>query len=256
MVALRPQIARQVTAHQIQSARASVLVCKDLARYKDLFRIAYEPVAHEGLLCKTHFLYAHKTPVVPVLFSHSNQSIVLQRGDEFEVLGCGKPTIHSHKSKFQLVAEAVSKWLDEQSPEIAKRAKQVGAEIHWGDETGLRSDDVRGRGYAPKGETAVLRARPGKEGEDGARSAEVAAKIEMVGCGGVEVYCSLGQTLTKHLGIELQITLRIGSNRSDVKQTDYRIHTDLSWVKRNHEQFCSSVVLAGTGQRGSRGKQV
>ena len=160
------------------------------------------------------------------------------------------------KKAYEQSPQAVGKWLDEQYPEIAKRAKQVGAEIHWGDETGLRSDDVRGRGYAPKGETAVLRARPGKEGEDGARSAEVAAKIEMVGCGGVEVYCSLGQTLTKHLGIELQITLRIGSNRSDVKQTDYRIHTDLSWVKRNHEQFCSSVVLAGTGQRGSRGKQV
>jgi hypothetical protein len=32
-----------------------------------------------------------------------------------------------------------------------------GAEIHWGDESGLRSDDVRGRSYAPKGETPVLR---------------------------------------------------------------------------------------------------
>jgi transposase len=29
--------------------------------------------------------------------------------------------------------------------------------FHWGDETGLRSDDVRGRGYAPKGQTPVLR---------------------------------------------------------------------------------------------------
>ena len=32
-----------------------------------------------------------------------------------------------------------------------------GAEIHWGAETWSRSDDVRGRGYAPKGETLVLR---------------------------------------------------------------------------------------------------
>ena len=29
-------------------------------------------------------------------------------------------------------------------------------EIQWGDETGLRSDDVRGRGYAPKGKTPVV----------------------------------------------------------------------------------------------------
>jgi transposase len=29
--------------------------------------------------------------------------------------------------------------------------------IFWGDETGLRSDDVRGRGYAPRGRTPVVR---------------------------------------------------------------------------------------------------
>jgi transposase len=61
------------------------------------------------------------------------------------------------KKAYEQSPQAVGKWLDEQYPEIAKRAKQVGAEIHWGDETGLRSDDVRGRGYAPKGETPVLR---------------------------------------------------------------------------------------------------
>ena len=45
---------------------------------------------------------------------------------------------------------AVGKWLQETSPAIAKRARKEGAEIHWGDETGLRPDDVRGRGYAPR----------------------------------------------------------------------------------------------------------
>lgn len=59
---------------------------------------------------------------------------------------------------------AVGKWLDEQYPAIAKRAKQEGAEIHWGDETGLRSDDVRGRSYAPKGQTPVLRVNACREG--------------------------------------------------------------------------------------------
>ena len=29
--------------------------------------------------------------------------------------------------------------------------------IFWGDETGLRSDDVRGRGYAPRGRTPLVR---------------------------------------------------------------------------------------------------
>ena len=52
---------------------------------------------------------------------------------------------------------AVKHWMDTAYPEIAARAKKEGAEIHWGDETGLRSDDVRGRSFAPKGETPVIR---------------------------------------------------------------------------------------------------
>jgi len=52
---------------------------------------------------------------------------------------------------------AVKKWLDEDYPAIAARAKAEGAEIQWGDESGMRSDDVRGRSYAPKGETPVVR---------------------------------------------------------------------------------------------------
>jgi len=51
----------------------------------------------------------------------------------------------------------VSKWLDEEYPQIAKRAKAEGAEIHWGDETGIRGDCQHGRGYAPKGKTPVIR---------------------------------------------------------------------------------------------------
>jgi transposase len=51
--------------------------------------------------------------------------------------------------------EAVKKWLDEEYPAIAKRAKSEGGEIHWGDETALVNTDVRGRGYAPKGQTPV-----------------------------------------------------------------------------------------------------
>ena len=38
---------------------------------------------------------------------------------------------------------AVRKWLDEDCPVIAARATADGAEFHWGDESGLRSDDVR-----------------------------------------------------------------------------------------------------------------
>jgi transposase len=68
------------------------------------------------------------------------------------------------KKAYEQSPAAVGKWLKEEYPAIAKRAKTEGAEIHWGDETGLRSDDVRGRGYAPKGQTPVLRINAKREG--------------------------------------------------------------------------------------------
>lgn len=52
---------------------------------------------------------------------------------------------------------AVQKWLQEAYPAMLDRAKREGAEIHWGDETGIRSDSQHGRGYAPKGKTPVIR---------------------------------------------------------------------------------------------------
>ena len=61
------------------------------------------------------------------------------------------------KKAYEQSPAAVKKWLDEDYPAIAARAKAEGAEIHWGDESGLRSDDVRGRGFAPKGQTPVVR---------------------------------------------------------------------------------------------------
>jgi transposase len=58
---------------------------------------------------------------------------------------------------------AVAQWVHEEYPKIAAAAKQEGAEIQWGDETGLRSDDVRGRGYAPKGKTPIVLANANRE---------------------------------------------------------------------------------------------
>src|SRR5215213_10299943 len=52
---------------------------------------------------------------------------------------------------------AVRRWLRRDYPAIAARAKAEGGTVFWGDETGLRSDDVRGRGYAPPGRTPEVR---------------------------------------------------------------------------------------------------
>jgi transposase len=55
--------------------------------------------------------------------------------------------------------KAVKQWMGETYPEIERKAKVEGAEIHWGDETGVRSDCQHGRCYAPKGKTPVVRLR-------------------------------------------------------------------------------------------------
>jgi transposase len=52
---------------------------------------------------------------------------------------------------------AVRRWLRRDYPAIVARAKAEGGTIFWGDETGLRSDDVRGRSYAPRGRTPEVR---------------------------------------------------------------------------------------------------
>jgi transposase len=51
----------------------------------------------------------------------------------------------------------VKKWLDQEYPSIAARAKREKAEIHWGDETGIQTNAYRERGYAPIGKTPVIR---------------------------------------------------------------------------------------------------
>src|SRR5664279_694580 len=52
--------------------------------------------------------------------------------------------------------EAVRRWMQEQYPGVARRAKEQKAEIHWGDETGVRNDCQHGRGFSPKGKTPLV----------------------------------------------------------------------------------------------------
>lgn len=52
--------------------------------------------------------------------------------------------------------QAVKAWLNEEYPIIRERARAENAEIHWGDETGIRSDSQHGRSYAPRGKTPAI----------------------------------------------------------------------------------------------------
>jgi transposase len=68
------------------------------------------------------------------------------------------------KKAYEQSPAAVKKWLDQEYRVIAACAKVEGAEIPLGDETGLRSDDVRCRSYAPQGHTPVIRVNSKRHG--------------------------------------------------------------------------------------------
>jgi len=52
---------------------------------------------------------------------------------------------------------AVRRWLNEEYPAIKAQAKREKAEIHWGDQVGLRSDHQTGTSYGKRGKTPVVR---------------------------------------------------------------------------------------------------
>ena len=54
--------------------------------------------------------------------------------------------------------QAIAHWLKREYPKIRRAAKREQAVIYWGDESGLRSQDVRGRSYAVRGHTPVVAA--------------------------------------------------------------------------------------------------
>ena len=60
------------------------------------------------------------------------------------------------KRSYEQQPEAVKQWLDKTYPVVHQRAQDEDAEIHWGDETGVSSQEHYPRGYAPKGKTPVL----------------------------------------------------------------------------------------------------
>ncbi len=60
------------------------------------------------------------------------------------------------KRAYEQQPAQIRKWLDEEYPGIVRRAKKEKAGILWGDEAGISSEDNRGRGYAPKGQTPVV----------------------------------------------------------------------------------------------------
>lgn len=61
------------------------------------------------------------------------------------------------KQAWQRNSAKVKRWLEEEYPQIQRRAKAEGARIYWEDETGCRSDHTAGRSYSKRGQTPLVR---------------------------------------------------------------------------------------------------
>ena len=66
------------------------------------------------------------------------------------------------KQAMEQKPEAVQRWLKEEYPAIHSAAKAEKAEIFWGDETAIQNVANYSRGYAPKGQTPVLKVKAKK----------------------------------------------------------------------------------------------
>ena len=60
------------------------------------------------------------------------------------------------KRAYEQDPKAVKHWLEYEYPSIKQRRQEECGEIAWGDESGLRSDEHSGRGYAPVGQTPEI----------------------------------------------------------------------------------------------------
>src|ERR1700744_2452901 len=81
-------------------------------------------------------------------------------------------------------------------------------------------------------------AGPGEKGEDSAGSADVVAKVKVIGFRVVEVHGPLDEAQTQDLGIEVQVALRIGCDRGDVVQ---------AYDRGSHAEFLSKVLRVNVG---------
>jgi transposase len=63
------------------------------------------------------------------------------------------------KKAYEQQPKVVRQWLVQTYPMIAARAKAEGAEIFWGDQTGVNNQPNAPRGYAPRGETPTVSQR-------------------------------------------------------------------------------------------------
>lgn len=139
-----------------------------------------------------------------------------------------RPLRHAYRQD----PEAVRRWLREEYPKIKAKAKREGAEIHWGDESGVDADRSPRRGYAPRGQTP---ARP-VTGEP--VHVNVLSTITNQGKLRFMVYT---ETMTSAWFIEFLNQLRAGSRRKVFLIVDrLRAHQSAAvdeWVRQHADRL-------------------
>ena len=133
---------------------------------------------------------------------------------------------------YQQDPAAVERWLTEEYPKIQARAKREGADIHWGDETGVEADPSPARGYAPQGQT------PARAVTGGHVRVNVVSTITNIGQLRFKVYT---QTMTAALFVTFLQQLVAGAPRKIFLIVDrLRAHTAAevtAWLQEHADQI-------------------
>jgi transposase len=139
-----------------------------------------------------------------------------------------KPT----KRAYEQNPGAVNKWIKEEYPAIRERAKKEGAEIHWGDETGIRNDQHHARSYSPKGQTPVQKQMAKRISLNMISSITNQGKVR---------FMTYSDTMTSQLFIKfLKNLVKDTSGKIFMIVDNLRVHHSKkvkAWVEENKEQI-------------------
>jgi hypothetical protein len=73
-------------------------------------------------------------------------------------------TAKANQQGLRTTPNKVKIWLELEDPQIAAAAKPEGEEIYWGDESGVNNQPNAPRGFAPRGETPMIKQMPKRFG--------------------------------------------------------------------------------------------
>jgi len=124
--------------------------------------------------------------------------------------------------------KAVQYWLETEYPQICRKAHQEKAQIHWGDEMGVRSDYQAGRSYGRTGQTPV-----------------VLGTLKRFSCNMISTITNRGKLYFKLFTQRFDAALMLDFLRRLIRQCDqkvflivdshpvHRSHVVKSWVERH-----------------------